>query len=133
MNSGYDARTMELTEKQALARTGSMTVDACAIRVRAARYVALMEQQDLAKAGGVSKSALSNVEAGLAFPNRALMHYLFHAHRIDFNFILDGQFSQLPGDVQDALFPALERASREWDQREGSGQSRAAPTAAQSE
>ena len=122
MNRSYDRVIMNIDitidEKERLARKGQMTIVACAIRLRAARYAGNLEQQDLAKLGGVSKSALSNTERGDSFPSRDVMAHLYRAHRIDFNFILNGDFAQLPGDVQDRLFPELARAETERDQKE---------------
>ncbi|SET75707.1 hypothetical protein [Paracoccus homiensis] len=111
---------MDLEQKTKLARVNDMGLAATAIRLRAAYIVTgLPKQQDLAKASGISKTVLSNAMAGSTFPNRDVMKYLYRAHRIDFNFILNGDFAQLPGDVQDRLFPALEAATSEWDQKEG--------------
>lgn len=130
MNCRYDQRVMDIDQKERLARRGSMDKVACAIRLRAARYAAGLEQQDLAQHGGVSKAALSNVEGALSFPSRDVVLYLFKAHRIDFNFVWTGEFAQLPGDVQDRLFPALERATYEWEQRESLGQTQSKTKAA---
>lgn len=121
MNRDYTADAMDMDTKDRLARRGSMDVASCAIRLRAARYVAKLESQDFAKEVVVTKAAVSNAEAALSFPSRDMMRYLYRAHRVDFNFLLNGDFVQLPGDVQDQLFPALERATREWDQKENSG------------
>lgn len=96
-----------------------MSVEASAIRLRAAFLVTGLDRRNaLAKAAGVSKTVLSNAMAGLTYPNRDLMKYLYLAHRIDFNFLMNGDFSQLPGDVQDKLFPALLTATKAWGQTE---------------
>lgn len=110
---------MDIEQKERLARINDMGIEACAIRLRAARQATGLPQKDLAKAAGVSKSVLNNAEAGLTFPGRDVMRYLYRAHRIDFNFLMNGDFAQLPGDVQDALFPALEIAQSEWDRKRG--------------
>lgn len=115
---------MEIEEKERLARTNDMEIVACAIRLRAARKVAGLEQQELARLSGATKAALNNAEAALNFPSREVMKYLWRAYRIDFNFLMSGTFSQLPGDVQTALFPALEAATSEWDRKERSDQVR---------
>ncbi|MBT9383308.1 helix-turn-helix domain-containing protein [Pseudooceanicola sp. CBS1P-1] len=94
-----------------------MGVKASAIRVKAARYAAGFDRQsEFATRCGVSKTSYNNIEKGLQFPNRDVMRYLYRAHRIDFNFIMNGDFAQLPADVQASLFPALQRANDEWDQ-----------------
>lgn len=112
---------MDLEYKIRLARVNDMGLVATAIRLRAAFLATGLQQHlDLAKASGVSKTVLSNAMAGSTYPNRSVMKYLYRAHRIDFNFIMNGDFAQLPGDVQERLFSSLEDATNEWDQREGS-------------
>jgi len=112
---------MDLDEKTKLARVNDMGLAATAVRLRAAFIATGLKQQlDLAKAAGISKTVLSNAMAGSTYPNREVMKYLYRAHRIDFNFVLNGDFAQLPGDVQQKLFPALEVAANEWDRKEGS-------------
>lgn len=118
---------MDLEQKVQLARVGQMDVVSCAIRLRAARKVTGLEQQEMARQCGVTKSALANAEAGLSFPSRDMMKFLFRGYRIDFNFMLNGTFSGLPSEVQDVLFPALEAATHEWDQRESSNRGRKPP------
>lgn len=122
---------MTLDEKENLARIGDMGLAAVAIRLRAARKVAGLRQQELAVAAGQKKQSLNNAEGGLTYPSREIMKVLYRAYRIDFNFILNGDFAQLPGDVQNALFPALEVATSEWDQKEDSGRTHSKPMRAQ--
>lgn len=108
---------MTSDEKEALARTGDMGIAACAIRLRAARHVASLTQTQLASALGWKRTTnISNMEKAHTYPNREVMSYFFREHRIDFNFLMSGHYAQLPGDVQERLFPALEVASNEWDQ-----------------
>lgn len=114
-------RGMEFMRKERLAHFQDMGLAACAIRLRAARAVTELSQQDFAKECGVTKQVLNNAEAGLTYPNRSVMKHLYRAYRIDFNFMINGDFVQLPGDVQEKLFEKLEVANGEWDQREGSG------------
>lgn len=129
----HDNARMDLESKTRLARLNDMGLEATAIRLRAAFLATgLGQQKELASAAGISKTVLSNAMAGSTYPNRDVMKYLYRAHRIDFNFVLNGDFAQLPGDVQDRIFPALETATSEWDQREGSGQSPSEPKPARS-
>ena len=121
---------MTIEDMERLARTNDMGLDAMAIRLRAARTVTGLSQKAMAGEIGIGATALNNAELGLSAPNAATMKYLFRAHRIDFNFVMNGNFAQLPGDVQDRLFPALEAATNEWDQRESSGRGQAKPTRA---
>ena len=95
--------------------------------MRAARKVAGLSQKEIAVVAGVKNTVISNAEAGETLATRPAMSYYYRAHRIDFNFLMNGDFAQLPGDVQEALFPALEAATSEWDQKERSDRSRAAP------
>ncbi len=109
---------MNIDRKEQVAHRGEMGVKACAIRVKAARYASGFEaQKAFALACEVSVTSYNNIEKGLQHPNRDVMKYLYRAHRIDFNFIMNGDFAQLPADVQDRLFPALERSNSEWDQK----------------
>lgn len=110
---------MNVDDRAKLARLNDMGLKACAIRLRAAQIATGLQAKQLASASGISKTVLSNAMAGDTYPNRDVMKYLYRAHRIDFNFLMNGDFAQLPGDVQAAIFPALEIASSEWDQREG--------------
>ncbi|WP_206612984.1 helix-turn-helix domain-containing protein [Paenirhodobacter populi] len=124
---------MDSDEKHRLAKFGEVGLEACAIRLRASRKVTGLQQKEMAAAAHVSKSVLNNAEMGLTYPNREIMQYLYREHRIDFNFMMAGLYAQLPGDVQERLFPALEVASNEWDQKERSGRSRTSQRQAQSQ
>lgn len=107
---------MEYSEKRRLARTGDADKEAAGIRLRAARRVSGLSQEDLGSAGGVKKAAISNAEKGMAYPNRSVLVYLHREFRIDFNFMIHGDFAQLPGDIQDLLFDALSDVESESDQ-----------------
>lgn len=109
---------MNIEEKEHLALTGDMSQKACAIRLRAARRVAFpsVEAREFADAVGINKKSLSLMEKGQQFPNREVMKYLDRGHRIDFNFMMNGYFAQLPHDVQTALFDQLGRAHQDWGQ-----------------
>lgn len=103
-------REIDTAEKERLAGTGRMDATASAARVRASRQVAGMNQGQLARILGITKSTVSGVENGASFPSREMMAFFMKEHRIDFNFLISGQFAQLPGDVQESLFPALSDA-----------------------
>ena len=122
---------MDLQQKQNLSRVGDMGLEACAIRLKAGVLFTGMRQIDMAAEAGISKSVLNNALAGLTYPSRDVMVYLYRAHRIDFNFILHGDFAQLPGDVQDRLFPLLETAANEWDRKERSNRDQEKPKSSQ--
>jgi DNA-binding XRE family transcriptional regulator len=111
---------MDIELKEKLAHKGDMGVKASAIRTKAARIASgFGKQQNFALACGISKTSYNNIEKGIQFPNRDVMKFLYRAHRIDFNFIMNGDFAQLPSDVQESLFSALELANNEWDQTQG--------------
>lgn len=108
---------MTIDEKEKLAHTGDMGIAACAIRLRAARITAnLGSQKEFAAECGVGATTLNNMEMGKQYPNRTVMKFLYRGHRIDFNFLMNGDFSQLPADVQELLFPNLVDANSAWDQ-----------------
>lgn len=112
---------MDITRKIELAYQDDMGLEACAVRLRAAHHLTeISKHKDFADAAGISKTVLSNAMNGYTYPNREVLSYLYRAHRIDFNFMMLGLFAQLPGDVQAKIFPALELAKREWDQKENS-------------
>ncbi|WOI54975.1 helix-turn-helix transcriptional regulator [Palleronia sp. LCG004] len=110
--------------KDALARRADAGLSACAVRLIAARKVTGLASGELAGRCGVSPTAYSNMERGLSFPNRPVMLELHRSHRIDFNFMIYGDYAQLPGDVQNALFEALPAAANEWDRKSNSGRDR---------
>lgn len=109
---------MNSDQKERLAHKGDMGIVACAIRLKAARLAAGLAQTQLASALGLKRTTnISNMEKAHSFPNREIMSYFWREHRIDFNFMMVGHYAQLPGDVQERIFPALEVANNEWDQK----------------
>lgn len=121
-------------EKRRLARTNDIGLEASAIRLRAARKVAGKEQREIAREAGLrGQTPLSNAENGETYPSRQVLATYWQSYRIDFNFMINGDYAQLPADVQDAIFPALEAATREWARREDSGRRRNAEGGRQDE
>lgn len=98
---------MDYEEKKALARTDDLSKEAAAVRLAAARRAAGLSQDQLGKAVGIKKAAISNAENAQSYPGRSVMIHLYREHRIDLNFLVTGDFAQLPGDVQDRLFAEL--------------------------
>jgi len=116
---------MTSEDKIRLAHTHDLGVSACAIRLRAARALTGLKQKELAeKLPWLSTTNLNNMENGTSFPNRQIMEYYYREHRVDFNFLIGGLYAQLPGDVQEQLFVALEAANSEWDRKQHSGRNR---------
>lgn len=118
---GYSS-AMNIEQKMKLARHGDMGREATAFRLRAAREAVALGQDQLARdmGEGMTKQKLRNAEKADNDPSKALMRYFYRAHRIDFNFLLHGDFAQLPADVQAKLFVALEALSNARDQTEDS-------------
>lgn len=109
---------MEIEQKEQLARRGDMSRAAMALRILAARKAIGLGQDQLARdmGEGMTKQKLRNAEKADNDPPKTLMRYFYRAHRIDFNFLLHGDFAQLPADVQTRLFSALEALSSGLDQ-----------------
>lgn len=126
---GAYSAAMDVDQKEALARVGDMGRDAIAYRLRAARTATGLGLEVLARdmGEGMTKQKLRNAEKADNYPSNALMRYYYRAHRIDFNFIIHGDFAQLPADVQARLFAALEAESNALDRKAGSDQSQDEP------
>lgn len=97
---------MEIDEKIRLSRQGDISPDAIRIRLVAARKSVGKAQNEVAKALGIKNTTYNSQETRGA-PSISTMRYYYRQHRIDFNFVLHGDFAQLPSDVQDRLFAAL--------------------------
>lgn len=96
-------RSLEYQDKIAMTRMGDASIEACAERVAVARAATGLSKTKFCKEAGVGLTSFLNAEAGRSYPSRAVMLYLHRNHRIDFNFILHGDFQQLPSDVQSVL------------------------------
>jgi len=97
---------MDIELKERLAKLGDISPEAVRARLLAARNSIGMKQQDVASAVGLKKTTFNSQETRGA-PSAATMRYYHRQHRIDFNFILHGDFAQLPLDVQERLFAEL--------------------------
>lgn len=115
---------MDIETKERLARLGDMSKEAIARRLVAARKSTGMGPDQLARhmGEGMTKQKVRNAEKADNYPSNAFMRYFFRQHRIDFNFLIHGDFAQLPADVQDRLFEQLEALEREADRTEDSDQ-----------
>lgn len=115
---------MDIEQKERLARRSDMSREAMALRLLAARKAIGLGQEQLAKemGEGMTKQKLRNAEKADNDPPKALMRYFYRAHRIDFNFLLHGDFAQLPADVQARLFAELEALSSAVGRTEGLSQ-----------
>lgn len=99
-----------------MTRMGEASKEACAYRLAAAGAATGLSKTELCRRAGVSLTSYLNTLAALSYPSRKVMLYLHREHRIDFNFILHGDFQQLPADVQERLFAALKTQSPPSDQ-----------------
>lgn len=104
---------MDINEKERLARRHDDSKEACAARLAAALLTTGMRQKDVASQAGIGEASISNAKKALNYPTMPIMRWLYRAHRIDFNFLMAGEFSQLPADVQERLFGALRRLDLE--------------------
>lgn len=112
-------RNMENRTREELAMLGNMGLAAASIRLHAARLFTGMTQKEFADATKTGKTTYNNMENGRSYPNRKVMAYLYRYHRIDFNFLMHGDFAQLPGDLTPQLFEKLASARHEWEQTQG--------------
>lgn len=98
---------MSHTAKNTLFRKDDGSPEAIAYRLKAARIAAGYKKQiELANALEVSKTTYNSQEKG-GKPAIGTIRYLYINHRIDFNFVFNGDYNHLPGDVQIALADAL--------------------------
>lgn len=100
---------MDINEKERLARRHDSSKAACAARLSAAVASTGIKQKQIAIEASIGEAVISNAKKGLNYPTMPIMRWLYRGHRIDFNFLMSGEFSQLPADVQDRLFDALQR------------------------
>ncbi|MFU1476356.1 XRE family transcriptional regulator [Roseovarius sp. C7] len=98
---------MTIDEREKLFRLNDASDEAVAVRLRAAREVAGFDRQrDFAKALDLNYQTYHSQEKR-GRPSPSTVRFLYRNYRIDFNFIYNGDFLQLPGDVQTALEVAL--------------------------
>lgn len=100
---------MDLEEKKRLSGVRDLSKEACCKRLLAARMTTGLSQTDFAGQVGYSPQSINNLESRSEnYPNRKLIHALYELFRVDYNFIYAGEFAQLPADLQDKLFSALD-------------------------
>lgn len=106
---------MRTDEKTLAFMTGDGSPRALARRLLYARIASgFAKQVEMADALGVSKTTYGHQEKN-GKPSVGTMRFLYINHRIDFNFVLNGDFAQLPGDVQRALEDAHRYCARQTD------------------
>lgn len=98
---------MTIEEREKLFRLNDDSDEAVAVRLRAAREVAgFKRQRDFAEALNLKYQTYHSQEKK-GRPSPSTVRFLYRNHRVDFNFVYNGDFLQLPGDVQMALEAAL--------------------------
>jgi transcriptional regulator with XRE-family HTH domain len=98
---------MDYRDMERLALRNRADKAAAGWRLLAARTCVGMSQDQVGAIIGKGKAAVSHMENGRAYPHRAVLLFFYRQHRIDFNFFMNGDFAQLPADVQDRLFAAI--------------------------
>lgn len=93
-------------ELERLFRQGDNSNEALRIRLIAARKASGLDQKGVADAIGVPKTTYHSQESRGA-PSIRTGRYFYRAHRIDFNFLFNGDFAQLPSDVREKLAEAI--------------------------
>lgn len=86
-----------------LTRRNDSSREACVYRLKLARLASGLSKSQLAERAGISIQTYSNQESGLVFPSRKVSETLYRDFRIDWNFMFNGDYAQLPGDVQQSL------------------------------
>lgn len=106
-------------EMEALARRGDMSKEAVAFRLRSARLCITpsISQKAMAMEIGTSPQVYGNWETAVAYPSLTGLRHFYRRYRVDFNFLLHGDFAQLPRDIQDALFECLRAEQSRLDQK----------------
>jgi transcriptional regulator with XRE-family HTH domain len=99
---------MDIPRKDKLARLGESSKAATAARLRGAIRATGMAQAEFARRSGQNASSLHASLSEITFPSRRTLQELYRTHRIDPTFILFGDYGQMPIDVQDRVFLALE-------------------------
>lgn len=107
---------MDIEKKEQLAKVGDISPEAIRVRMLAARKSIGMKQQEVAAEVGLKGTTFNSQEMRGA-PSMKTLRYYHRQHRIDFNFILHGDFAQLPLDVQERLFAQLSGEETTTDQK----------------
>jgi transcriptional regulator with XRE-family HTH domain len=96
-----------------------MSKEAVAFRLRAARTCIkpAVAQKDMAGEIGVSAQTYGNWETAVAYPSLTALRHFYRRYRVDFNFLLHGDYAQLPRDVQSDLFECLKEEQHRLDQK----------------
>lgn len=99
--------TMQIEERERLFGLNDDSPHAIRRRLRAARLVAgFPRQKDFAAALNINPKTY-HAQESKGLPAVSTVRFLHRNHRIDFNYVFNGDFLQLPGDVQNALETAL--------------------------
>ncbi|MEP4195920.1 MAG: helix-turn-helix transcriptional regulator [Aliishimia sp.] len=95
---------MKPEDREAAARTGDTSAEACGVRLTMAMNAAELSQKELSAQVNKGHTSISNQQNGRQFPSRDVMMYFYKFHDIDFNFFYVGKFSHFPPELQERLF-----------------------------
>lgn len=115
----YKHGPMDVDAKDRLARINDSSNAAAGFRLAAAINAAGLSPTDFARRSGQHPNAIFNTIAGRSFPSVKTMKALWRVHRIDPAFVMFGDYGQLPVDVQDRIFDAMQASAA--DRRADSG------------
>lgn len=102
---------MNIDEKETLFQRGNASDEAVRRRLRAALSISDRPQKEIAAELGISPTTL-NSQIMSGHPKKDLMVFIYRNLKIDFNFLLFGDFLQLSEATQIALIEALSDARR---------------------
>ncbi|EBA05985.1 helix-turn-helix transcriptional regulator [Sagittula stellata] len=108
---------MDFDQLEHVFMRGDTSPTAIRRRLIAARLAVGMQQQEVAKAVGISKQTYHYQEQRGA-PSVKTGRYYYRAHGIDFNYLLNGDFQQLPGGISERLCEELSKLSSDADHKE---------------
>lgn len=107
---------MKIVDKERLTRHRDYSPEAISWRLQAAIKAAKIAQKTIATELDKPLSTInSQIKSGS--PSNELMVYLYKSQRIDFNFVIFGDFAQLPSDVEAKLLDALSALERSENSR----------------
>jgi len=110
---------MGIELRDRLARSGDWSDEAAGYRLEAAIRATGLSKTAFAERSGQQLTAVINSTKGRSWPSKQTMRELWRSHRIDPDFIMAGEYGQLPSDVQERIFAALEALSSGPDQPSG--------------
>jgi transcriptional regulator with XRE-family HTH domain len=97
---------MDFEAKEKLAGAGDTSPEAIHRRLVAIRKITGLTGKNIAEAAGI-KYTTYHAQEKAGSPSVRLMTYYLKAFQVDYNFILGGDLSRLPADIQQAIVAEL--------------------------